>query len=190
MIKSLPMNIRNKLNGFVFRLKQTSRLKLIGFTFLGLIILTLVVEGGYFLSKTILKKRGWESSSILGEELALDTSRNYVKSEGKKRFYDLESSVGTRELPGGKITVGGYVVEVFPGKLIIEVRGKEITMLISGKTDLARVRNEWEEKTYPLLEDLDESFSIDTELKKGDRVDILFQLSEKGIEALSIVKFY
>jgi len=178
------MEIRIKISNLLSKLKQTSRVKLIGFTILGLVVLTLVVEGGYFLYSRTKKQEvnPWgKPSSFFGKELAadpIDPNRDQQKSEEVKLW------VGVRELPNGQIGISGHFVSATTDSLTIEVKGKEVTVPIDSKTSWRKFYR-MQGKATTEKREFEPAFP--EEFSQGDWVDVICLQSEEGLKTLGIL---
>jgi len=175
------MEIRIKISNLLSKLKQTSRVKLIGFTFLGLIILTLVVEGGYFLYSRTKKQEvsPWgKPSSFFGKELAVDLGRDQQKGEEEGVL------AGVRELPNGQIGISGHFVSATTDSLTIEVKGKEVTVPIDSKTSW---RKFYMGRKETPVEEREFEPALPEEFVPGDWIDVICLQSEEGLKTLGIL---
>jgi hypothetical protein len=186
------MNIREKLKIFRLKFVQTSRLRFLFFSFLGLIILVIIFEGFYYFylkkldSKEITNELPDSSkpSTILGEDLAITPAENYQECEEGKLCH-LDASIGVRELPGGTIGIGGYFVGLTTNSLTVKIKEKEVEVAFDAKTV-------WHKIDTRLLNEQglkNEYLSFD-DLKVGDRLDVICQQTEKGLKAVGVLAIY
>lgn len=156
------------------------------FSLFGFVILVLVIEGGYFFylaqvgeSKREQPTDSVKPSSILGKELAVTPNKNYQ---------NLEASAGVREHSDGTIGIAGHFSGLTSDSLILEVKGKEVTVAVDSKTawvktNIEGLRMEEREKA-PV-----ERISPDS-IEKGDWIDVLCEQSKDGLTAMVIFVVY
>ncbi len=176
------MEIRNRFDNLRLKLMQASRLKLFIFSFLGLVVLALISEGFYFLyTKNMVRELpdGSKPSTILGRELAITPLGTYEECEAKE-LCNLNASIGVREIPGGQIVVGGYYKDKTANSLIMEVKGKEISINYNTETVWNKFETKYfERKGFPL-----------EELKEGDRLDVICFEIDGELRAIGVLAIY
>jgi hypothetical protein len=141
------MGIWLKIKDFFFKLKWTSRLKVIIFSLFGLSVLILLIEGGYFLYTNIREKRetypeGIKPSSIFGEDLAIDPyfkigDREVIDSGIGPR--EISFLMGVREFPDGHIGINGYFIRKTGNTLALNVKEKEIAIKYNTETIWSKI---------------------------------------------------
>lgn len=186
------MEIQTKIQSLFLKIKNASRLKLFVFSLFGVVILLLIIEGGYYFYLKVKSEElypdGTKPSAILGSELAIPPYKSFQnppKNGGDSE--KLELIIGVRELPSGVIGIGGYFVGFTADSITLKVKEKEVTIETDSKVVWRKIDNSW--RNTPKEERAPEVISPDA-LKEGDQVDIVCQKSEGGLKAIGILVVY